>query len=146
MKLNEAKQILEENGFIIEGSMNLDDKIINAKKFNISDDLKDAYKAILALVKTSKWSIDPEEKDNYFNLDDFSNGTIEKVMKINKGFYTLILQVERPLNEYNDFVLIKLCLAPSGSPVIIVSVGAAQKDKKFDVTEYKQAIKYANMV
>lgn len=34
MRLEEAKQILTENGFLIEGSMSLEDKIANAKKFN----------------------------------------------------------------------------------------------------------------
>ena len=35
MELEEAKQILTEAGYIVEGSMNLKDKIINAKKFNL---------------------------------------------------------------------------------------------------------------
>ena len=36
MKLNEAKQILNKNGYLLEGSMSLKDKIANAKKFNNS--------------------------------------------------------------------------------------------------------------
>lgn len=34
MRLEEAKKILIENGFLIEGSMSLEDKIANAKRFN----------------------------------------------------------------------------------------------------------------
>lgn len=38
MNLNEAKELLENNGYIIESSMSLKDKIDNAKKFNSNID------------------------------------------------------------------------------------------------------------
>ena len=34
MRLDEAKQILNDNGFVLEGSMSLQDKIDNAKSYN----------------------------------------------------------------------------------------------------------------
>jgi hypothetical protein len=39
MDFGEAKKILKENGFMLEGSMSLEDKIHNAKAFNIIDKL-----------------------------------------------------------------------------------------------------------
>ena len=37
MKLNEAKEILKKAGYLLEGSMSLEDKINNAKNFNSWD-------------------------------------------------------------------------------------------------------------
>ena len=38
MKLDEAKQILKKAGYLLEGSMSLEDKIANAKQFNAGID------------------------------------------------------------------------------------------------------------
>lgn len=42
MELNEAKEILNKNGFILEGSMSLEDKIEHAQDFNVDNRIENS--------------------------------------------------------------------------------------------------------
>ena len=183
MLLKEAKEILKENGFILEDTetgddyqeelrtklyktpgpgngilakmyknyqqhMDLDAKIVNAKKFNaVNEDKKDiieAFKAIKAMAGKGGWEFEEDSNpDDFFTLKELTDGTLERVIKQNKGFYTIIIDIRKTLNKFNDFVEIELLITPHGNTEIQVNTNDKNK-KRFDVTEYKTAIKYAN--
>lgn len=150
MELNEAKEILKENGFILEGSMSLEDKIANAKKFNaVNEDKKEiieAFKAIKAMAGKGGWKFEEDSSPNdFFTLEELTDGTLESVINHNKGFYTIIINLRKTLNRFEDFAEILLVVTPQGNAEILVSNNDKNK-KRFDVSEYKTAIKYANWI
>lgn len=150
MELKEAKEILKENGFILEGSMSLEDKIANAKKFNaVNNDKKDiveAFKAIKAMANKSGWEFEEDSnQDDFFTAEELTDGTLERVIKQNKGFYTIIINLRKTLNKFNDYAEILLLVTPQGNTEIRVSTND-KNVKYFDVTEYETAIKYAKLI
>jgi hypothetical protein len=144
MKLNEALDFLKTRGYIITET-SLKDKIGNAKRFNSLDYIVDVYNKIMDLDGTDDWEVLEEERDNYFTFDELTNGTLEKVARRNKGYTTIIISARKELNKYRDFVEIELCLTPDGIPVIRVNVNDGKQVKKFDLTKFKAALKYANI-
>lgn len=171
MRLEEAKQILNNEGYLLEDTetnddevasldfwnrvaaenkhMDLEDKIDNAKKFNTSSDKKDivaAFKVIKAMAGKGGWKFEDDSKpDDFFNIKELTNGTLERVIKQNKGFYTIIINLRKILNKFNDFAEILLLVTPQGNTEIRVSVND-KKEKIFDVSEYETAIKYAKWI
>jgi hypothetical protein len=150
MEIKEAKEILKENGFILEGSMSLEDKIANAKKFNAVNDSKkdivEAFKAIKAMANKSGWEFEEDSNtDDFFTLEELTDGTLERVIKQNKGFYTIIINLRKTLNRFGDFAEILLVVSPQGNAEIRVTTND-KNVKHFDVSEYKTAIKYANWI
>lgn len=144
MILEEALDYLKNRGYIITET-SLKDKIDNAKRFNSLDDIVDVYNKIMDLDGTGDWEVPEEERHNYFTLDELTNGTLEKVARRNKGYTTVIISARKELNKYRDFVEIELCLSPDGIPVIRVDVNDGKQVKKFDVIEFNDALKYANI-
>ena len=144
MLLKEAIDYLKTRGYIITET-SLKDKIGSAKRFNSLDDIVDVYNKIMDLDGTDDWEVPEEERDNYFTLDELTNGTLEKVAQRNKGHTTIIISARKELNKYRDFVEIELCLSPGGIPVIRVDVNDGKQVKKFDVIEFNDALKYANI-
>ena len=56
MELKEAKEILEENGFILENSMSLKDKIANAKRYNDADATNDIEEKKCIIQIIDRWN------------------------------------------------------------------------------------------
>lgn len=155
MKLKEALEILKNAGLIVEDTASLEDKIANAKNFNAPKiDKKivvDAYNAIKAMAGKGGWDYNEDVIDNYFTTKEITDGTLEQVMKRNKGFYTVMIEVRKTLNDFGNFVEIELVITPQGNIEVLVkeNIRIKRNDvdvKRFDVTEYKTAIKYAKMV
>ena len=101
MNLNEAKEILKENGFMLEGSMSLEDKIYNAKAFNIKDKLpkptKDdlyGYRRLCSSFASLKNLI--VKKLKY----DFDEETIEAILKAyGDRIYFNVMKSQLPSDE-----------------------------------------------
>lgn len=150
MKLKEAKEILNQHGYIVEANMSLEDKIAAAKKFNaIAEDNKDivtAFNAIKAMAGKGGWDFEEDSNpDDYFTANELTDGTLERVIKQNKGFYTIIINLRKTLNKFNDYAEIMLLVTPQGNTEIIVNTND-KNEKRFDVTEYETAIKYAKWI
>ena len=147
MELDEAIQKLKQAGLIVEGDMSLDAKLANAKRFNAVDehgDIVTAYKAIKAMAGKGGWDFEEDSNpdEDFFTLEELTNGTLERVIKQNKGFYTIILDLRKTLNRFNDFAEIRLVVTPHGNPEIVV-IKNDKDAKRFDVTEYPTAIEVA---
>ena len=101
MNLHEAKEILKENGFMLEGSMSLEDKIHNAKAFNIIDKLpkptKDdlyGYRRLCSSFASLKKLI--VKKLKY----DFDEETIEAILKAyGDRIYFNVMKSQLPSDE-----------------------------------------------
>ena len=101
MELKEAKEILKENGFMLEGSMSLEDKIHNAKEFNIIDKLpkptKDdlyGYRRLCSSFSSLKNLI--VKKLKY----DFDEETIEAILKAyGDRIYFNVMKSQLPSDE-----------------------------------------------
>ena len=88
--------------------MNLVDKIEKAKQFNDTD-IVAAFKAIKSLVKTDDWvygnafkfsnDYKKEYPPYYLNLEDLTDGTLEQIIKQNKGYNTIIIGARRKINK-----------------------------------------------
>lgn len=155
MELKEALEILKNAGLIVEDTASLEDKIANSKNFNAPKiDKKivvDAYNAIKAMTGKGGFDYNEDALDNYFTTKEITDGTLEQVMKRNKGFYTVMIEVKKTLNDFGNFVEIELVITPQGYIEVLVKENKRIKRtdvsvKRFDVTEYKTAIKYAKLV
>ena len=101
MDFGEAKQILKENGFMLEGSMSLEDKIHNAKAFNIIDKLpkptKDdlyGYRRLCTSFASLKNLIVKKLKN------DFDEETIEAILKAyGDRIYFNVMKSQLPSDE-----------------------------------------------
>ena len=192
MELKEAKEILNNAGFLLEDTDTLQDridaakmethltkkrhngpgykkaiddfadaytkasdgsvakKIANAKKFNAVNENKkyiiEAFKAIKAMAGKGGWKYEEDSSPNdFFTVEELTDGTLESVINHNKGFYTLIINLRKTLNRFGDFAEILLVVSPQGNAEIRVITNDDNK-KLFDVSEYKTAIKYANWI
>ncbi len=147
-----AKETMTENVSMLEGSMSLDDKIANAEIFNVVNenkkDIVAAFKAIKAMAGKSGWEFEEDSNpDDFFTAEELTDGTLERVIKQNKGFYTIIINLRKTLNKFNDFAEILLLATPQGNTEIKVTINDKnEKEKRFDVTEYQTAIKYAKWI
>ena len=155
MELKEALEILKNEGLIVEDSASLEDKIANAKNFNAPKiDKKivvDAFNAIKSMAGKGGFEYNEDALDNYFTAKEITDGTLEQVMKRNKGFYTVMIEVRKTLNDFGNFVEIELVITPQGNIEVLVKENQRIKRtdvsvKRFDVTEYRTAIKYAKWV
>lgn len=101
MKLREAKEILNKHGFILEGSMSLDDKIVNATSFNIKNKLPQptkedlyGYRRLCSSFASLKKLIVEELKT------DFDEATIEAILKSYGDRIILnVMKSQSPANE-----------------------------------------------
>lgn len=144
MELKEALKILKNSGLIVEDSASFENKI--DKKIVV-----DAYNAIKAMAGKGGFDYNEDSLDNYFTAKEITDGTLEQVMKRNKGFYTVMIEVRKTLNDFGNFVEVELVITPQGNIEIRVKENQRIKRtdvqvKRFDVTEYKTAIKYAKFV
>jgi hypothetical protein len=144
-----AKETMTEN-FILEGSMSLEDKIDNSKIFNAVNEEKEniiaAFKAIKTMVGKNGWKFEEDSNpDDFFTLKEITDGTLERVIKQNKGFSTIIINLKKTLNKFDDIAEIRLVVTSQGNAEIKVTTNDNNK-KSFDVSEYQTAIKYANWI
>jgi hypothetical protein len=101
MLISEAKEILKEKGFILEGSMSLDDKISNAKNYNIKNKLPNptqedlyGYRRLCSSFASLKKMIVKELKT------DFDEETIEAILKsYGDIIYFNIMKSQLPSDE-----------------------------------------------
>ncbi len=106
MELKEAKEILKENGFIIEGSLNLDDKIENAKIFNLRNKLPKPTKEDLYGYHRLCSKFASLKKKIVKNLKyDFDEETIEAILKsYGDRIYFKVMKSQLPSDELAEVI------------------------------------------
>lgn len=110
MELKEAKEILKKAGYIIEGSLNLDDKIENAKIFNLRNKLPKptkedlyGYRRLCSNFASLKKMI--VKKLKY----DFDEETIEAILKsYGDRIYFNVKKSQLPSNELATNIVLAL--------------------------------------
>lgn len=146
MELNKAKQILKENGYLMETRTNtrFGRQIFkNEPKISKENSLIAAFEELKQLSNEEDWDI----TEQYYELEELNDtAEIKKEAKeaAEAGFYLNVIQLKKYLGE--DFVSIELRF-DDGKPNIRVELGddyAWSERRNFSITNVAGAIKFAN--